>query len=88
MTGFRIPARLAAFSAERADWTAALPATVATLAARRSEKPFALVCCPHVADLTAGFTMPGYTRRSATASASALLDNTTVRGAASPASSA
>jgi streptomycin 6-kinase len=34
VTGFRIPARLAAFYAERADWTAALPATVATLAAR------------------------------------------------------
>ena len=34
MSGFRIPDRLAAFSAERAEWTAALPATVAALAAR------------------------------------------------------
>jgi streptomycin 6-kinase len=34
VTGFRIPARLAAFSAERADWTAALPVTVATFATR------------------------------------------------------
>ena len=34
MSGFRIPDRLAAFSGDRAEWTAALPATVAALAER------------------------------------------------------